>query len=464
MFELKLYNTLNNKKENFIPIDPDHVRMYTCGPTVYNYAHIGNARPAVVSDLLVRLLKNLYPKVTYVSNITDIDDKIINAANETGQSIKDITEKFEGIYNEDMSALSVNRPDMQPRATDYISDMIDLVKKMIERGCAYEADRHVLYDVSSYPAYGALSGRDIEDQIAGSRVEVASFKKNAGDFVLWKPSTDSQPGWDSPWGFGRPGWHLECSTMSEKNLELPFDIHGGGLDLIFPHHENEIAQSCGAYGEDNNPQSFAKYWIHNGLLDFDGEKMSKSLGNILYVHDLVKEYPGEVLRLSLLSTHYRQPLNWNPSIIDQSKNILDRLYRVLNSSKVSILESADPSSKAVEALCDDLNTSMALAEINNLANQLSKADNEKDQIKLKSKLMASANLLGILQQNPDEWLGYSKVDDSIDQEKIQEFIDKRNMARTNRDFELADQIRSQLNEMNVEIEDTPDGTIWKIKK
>jgi len=464
MFELKLYNTLNNKKENFIPIDPDHVRMYTCGPTVYNYAHIGNARPAVVSDLLVRLLKNLYPKVTYVSNITDIDDKIINAANETGQSIKDITEKFEGIYNEDMSALSVNRPDMQPRATDYISDMIDLVKKMIERGCAYEADRHVLYDVSSYPAYGALSGRDIEDQIAGSRVEVASFKKNAGDFVLWKPSTDSQPGWDSPWGFGRPGWHLECSTMSEKNLELPFDIHGGGLDLIFPHHENEIAQSCGAYGEDNNPQSFAKYWIHNGLLDFDGEKMSKSLGNILYVHDLVKEYPGEVLRLSLLSTHYRQPLNWNPSIIDQSKNILDRLYRVLNSSKVSILESADPSSKAVEALCDDLNTSMALAEINNLANQLSKADNEKDQIKLKSKLMASANLLGILQQNPDEWLGYSKVDGSIDQEKIQELIDKRNMARTNRDFELADQIRSQLNEMNVEIEDTPDGTIWKIKK
>ena len=464
MFELKLYNTLNNKKEKFVPVNSDHIRMYTCGPTVYNYAHIGNARPAVVSDLLVRLLRILYPKVTYVSNITDIDDKIINAANETGQSIKDITKKFEAIYNDDMSALLVNPPDIQPRATDYISDMITLVKKMIEKGCAYEADGHVLYDVSSYPSYGALSGRDLEDQIAGSRVEVASFKKNAGDFVLWKPSTDEQPGWNSPWGFGRPGWHLECSTMSEKNLELPFDIHGGGLDLIFPHHENEIAQSCGAYGVDNDPQFFAKYWIHNGFLDFDGEKMSKSLGNILYVHDLIREYPGEVLRLALLSTHYRQPLNWNPSIIEQCRNILDRLYRVLNSSKVSVKDNVPPSSKVIESLCDDLNTSMALAEINNLANQLSKTDSEKDEVDLKSRLMSSANLLGILQQNPEEWLGYSKVDNSVDQNKIQELIDKRNIARSSKDFKLADQIRSQLNEMNIEIEDTPDGTIWKIKK
>ena len=464
MFELKLYNTLNNKKEKFVPVNSDHIRMYTCGPTVYNYAHIGNARPAVVSDLLVRLLRILYPKVTYVSNITDIDDKIINAANETGQPIKDITKKFEAIYNDDMSALLVNPPDIQPRATDYISDMITLVKKMIEKGCAYEADGHVLYDVSSYPSYGALSGRDLEDQIAGSRVEVASFKKNAGDFVLWKPSTDEQPGWNSPWGFGRPGWHLECSTMSEKNLELPFDIHGGGLDLIFPHHENEIAQSCGAYGVDNDPQFFAKYWIHNGFLDFDGEKMSKSLGNILYVHDLIREYPGEVLRLALLSTHYRQPLNWNPSIIEQCRNILDRLYRVLNSSKVSVKDNAPPSSKVIESLCDDLNTSMALAEINNLANQLSKADSEKDEIDLKSRLMSSANLLGILQQNPEEWLGYSKVDNSVDQNKIQELIDKRNIARSSKDFKLADQIRSQLNEMNIEIEDTPNGTIWKSKK
>ena len=463
MFQLKIFNTLNNKKEDFIPSDPNHIRMYTCGPTVYNYAHIGNARPAVVSDLLVRLLKQIYPKVTYVSNITDIDDKIINAANEINKPIKEITEKFEAIYNEDMSALFVNRPDIQPRATDYILDMIDLVKKMIERGCAYEAEGHVLYDVSAYSSYGALSGRDIDEQIAGSRVEVASFKKNPGDFVLWKPSNQDQPGWDSPWGFGRPGWHLECSTMSEKNLGLPFDIHGGGLDLIFPHHENEIAQSCGAYGHGNNPQFFAKYWIHNGLLDFDGEKMSKSLGNILYVHNLVKEYPGEVLRLALLSTHYRQPLNWNSSIIEQCHTVLDRLYRVLNSSDVSVEDTA-PLSKVVEALCDDLNTSVALAEINNLSNQLSKAENEEDQIKIKSKLIASANLLGILQQNPSDWLGYGKTQKLDNKELVEELIQKRNDARKNKDFNLADQIRSELNDMNIEIEDTPNGTIWKSKK
>ena len=463
MYQLKLYNTLNNKKENFIPSDPDHIRIYTCGPTVYNYAHIGNARPAVVSDLLVRLLKQVYPKVTYVSNITDIDDKIINAANETGQPIKKITQKFEAIYNEDMGALLVNRPDIQPRATDYISDMIDLVKKMIDKGCAYEAEGHVMYDVSSYPSYGALSGRDIEDQIAGSRVEVASFKRNPGDFVLWKPSTENQPGWNSPWGFGRPGWHLECSTMSEKNLGLPFDIHGGGLDLIFPHHENEIAQSCGAYGHDNNPQFFAKYWIHNGLLDFDGEKMSKSLGNILYVHDLVKEYSGEVLRLALISTHYRQPLNWNTAIIEQCQNILDRLYRILHVSDCETQESL-PSSKIIEALCDDLNTSKALAEINSIANQLSKADKKDDRVALKSKLLASANLLGILQGNPAEWLGYSASGESVDEKLIQELIDKRNKARSDKDFELADNIRTELNDMNIEIEDTPDGTIWKTKK
>ena len=463
MYQLKLYNTLNNKKEDFIPSNPEHVRMYTCGPTVYNYAHIGNARPAVVSDLLVRLLKQIYPKVTYVSNITDIDDKIINAANETGQPIKEITKKFEAIYNEDMGALLVNRPDIQPRATDYISDMIDLVKKMIDKGCAYEAERHVMYDVSSYPSYGALSGRDIEDQIAGSRVEVASFKRNPGDFVLWKPSTENQPGWNSPWGFGRPGWHLECSTMSEKNLGLPFDIHGGGLDLIFPHHENEIAQSCGAYGHGNNPQFFAKYWIHNGLLDFDGEKMSKSLGNILYVHDLVKEYSGEVLRLALISTHYRQPLNWNSAIIEQCQNILDRLYRILHASECNIEDSL-PSSEIIGALCDDLNTSKALAEINSIANHLSKSDKEDDRISLKSKLLASANILGILQQDPAEWLGYSSSGESVDKKLIQELIDKRNKARSDKDFELADSIRSELNDMNIEIEDTPNGTIWKTKK
>ncbi|MAV64285.1 MAG: cysteine--tRNA ligase [Pelagibacteraceae bacterium TMED237] len=463
MFELKIFNTLTNKKEEFIPINKEHVRMYACGPTVYNFAHIGNARPAVVCDVLVRLLRTLYTKVTYVSNITDIDDKIINVANESGVPIKDITRKFEDIYNKDMASLLVNKPDFQPRATDYISDMIQLVKKIIDQNCAYEENGHVFFDVSAYPAYGALSGRDLNDQIAGSRVEVSSLKRNPGDFVLWKPSNESQPGWDSPWGYGRPGWHLECSTMSEKNLGLPFDIHGGGLDLIFPHHENEIAQTCGAYAQKNNPQYFAKYWIHNGLLDFDGEKMSKSLGNILYVHDLVKQYPGEVLRLALLSTHYRQPLNWNSEIINQCHSVLDRLYRVLNKSIVEV-KNCCPSKKVVRALCDDLNTSVALAEINNLSSQLSRVGDIEKEKEIKSKLIASSKLLGILQKNPAEWLGYKKIDKLDNKELIDELIDTRNKARKNRDFDKADQIREQLGKMNVEIEDTPDGTVWKIKK
>ena len=462
--KLNIFNTLNNQKEEFIPCDSEHIRIYTCGPTVYNYAHIGNARPAVVSDLLVRLLRHLYKKVTYVSNITDIDDKIIKAANEKNQEIEKITRKFEKIYNNDMSALMVIGPDIQPRATDFISEMINLVKKMINNGCAYEAEGHVLFDVSKYDAYGALSGRNLEDQKAGSRVEVASFKKNSGDFVLWKPSTNEQPGWNSPWGFGRPGWHLECSAMSEKTLGLPFDIHVGGIDLIFPHHENEIAQSCGAYGHNNNPQSFSKYWIHNGLLDFDGEKMSKSIGNILYVHDLIKKYDGEVLRLALLSTHYRQPLNWNSSIIQQCKNILNKIYRVLNLSEVPIDKSIKPSNSVINALCDDLNTSVALAEINSISNKLSKSENDEDKINFKSQLVASANLLGILQANPNDWLGYNQTDELIEKEKIEKLIKDRNSARENRDFSTADAIRDELKNLNIDIEDTPEGTIWKIKK
>ena len=462
--KLNIFNTLNNKKEEFIPCDSNHIRIYTCGPTVYNYAHIGNARPAVVSDLLVRLLRHLYDKVTYVSNITDIDDKIINASNELNEPIEKITRKFEKIYNDDMSALKVIGPDIQPRATDYISDMIKLVNKMISIGCAYVAEGHVLFDVSLYESYGALSGRNLEDQIAGSRVEVLSYKKNPGDFVLWKPSSKDQPGWNSPWGFGRPGWHLECSAMSEKTLGLPFDVHIGGIDLIFPHHENEIAQSCGAYGHGSNPQYFSKYWIHNGLLDFDGEKMSKSIGNILYVHDLIKKYDGEVLRLALLSTHYRQPLNWNSSLIEQCQNILNKIYRVLNSCDVPIDEKVKPSHNIVDALCDDLNTSVALAEINSLSNKLSKSENINDRIKFKSELIASANLLGVLQDNPKEWLGYNQTDKSIDKAKIEKLLKERNNARKNRDFKTADQIRETLKNMNVQIEDTPDGTKWKLKK
>ena len=463
MYQLKLHNTLTKNKSDFIPIDKKHVKMYTCGPTVYNYAHIGNARPAVISDLLVRLLRYLYPKVTYVSNITDIDDKIIKTSKETKTPIAIITEKFEKIYNEDMASLGVFPPDIQPRATEHIEDMIVLINKMIKNGYAYESEKHVLFDVTSYNAYGKLSGRDIEDQLAGSRVEVASYKKDPGDFVLWKPSYDDDPGWKSPWGFGRPGWHLECSAMSEKSLGLPFDIHGGGMDLIFPHHENEIAQSCGAHNEQNNPQIFVKYWIHNAMLNIGGKKMSKSLGNIFYIKDYLKKYSGEVLRLALLSGHYRQSLNWTDESIEQAQSMLNRLYRILK--KVEHVESKDEyiSESVIKCLCDDLNTPEALAAINKIANKLSKETDSSKISHLKGELLWSVNMLGILQESPDKWLGIGQADESTDSEEIEILIDKRKSARDSKDFSKADEIRQKLNSMGIEIEDTPNGTIWRTK-
>ncbi len=440
--------------------------MYTCGPTVYNYAHIGNARPAVVSDLLVRVLRQLYPKVTYVSNITDIDDKIINASIESGESIDTITKKYEKIYNEDMNSLGVLKPDIQPHATDFINEMIDLVQKMIANDTAYESEGHVLFNVKKYSSYGKLSGRNIEDQLAGSRVEVASYKKNAGDFVLWKPSVDNQPGWDSPWGFGRPGWHLECSTMSEQSLGLPFDIHGGGMDLIFPHHENEIAQSCGAHNEDKDPTIFSKYWLHNAMLNIDGEKMSKSLGNIFYIRDYLKKCDGEILRLALLSGHYRQSINWTSDTIEQSKNTLDKFYRILN--KVSDVEVDKKKikkcpEKVLNALCDDLNTSKALAELNEIAKKLSSSTDLNEQIQLKTDFLASAQVFGILQKSPKKWLGIGHAQDNLDGEHIENLIKERNDARLSKDFNRADEIRNKLAEMGIEIEDTPNGTIWRSK-
>jgi len=305
---LKIHNTLSGTKETFEPVDKDHVRIYACGPTVYNFAHIGNARMAVVNDLLVNVLRTQFNKVTYVSNITDIDDKIIDAAHELNEPIKNLTTKYTKIYNDDMGYLNVKLPDIQPHATDHISEMIDLIKKLIEHNYAYEKNGHVLFHVPSFSKYGVLSKRNRDEQIAGSRVEVAPFKKDPADFILWKPSPDPLPGWDSPWGFGRPGWHLECSAMSEKTLGLPFDIHSGGMDLVFPHHENEIAQTC-SLDDNHEPASFAKFWFHNGFVNVEGEKMSKSIGNIKLVHELKKQYKGEVLRLTLLSAHYRQPLN-----------------------------------------------------------------------------------------------------------------------------------------------------------
>ena len=461
MATLKIKNTLGNAKEEFIPVDSSHVRIYACGPTVYDYAHIGNARMAVVNDLLVRLLRRLYPKVTYVSNITDIDDKIIEAAQNAKAPFQELTRKFEKIYNEDMFALGVFLPDVQPRATEYIEDMIELTKKLIETKHAYEKDGHVLFHVPSFKKYGCLSKRDRDEQILGSRVEVAPYKKDPTDFVLWKPSPDPLPGWDSPWGFGRPGWHLECSAMSEKTLGLPFDIHSGGMDLTFPHHENEIAQSCGAHNKIDDPRYFAKYWFHNGFVIVDGEKMSKSIGNIKLVHDLINNYHGEVLRLTLLSAHYRQPLNWTINSINQNSAMLERLYRgvkELNKIEADSEEYGVPDN-IMEALCDDLNTPKALAELNLLVNSIStvSADEKK---KIKGKILATGKLIGILQEDPDKWLGYG-YSESLDKKTIENLIKKRNEARRNKNFTLADTIRDELKNKKIEIEDTKDGTIWR---
>ena len=460
MSVIKLHNSLGNKKEVFIPINENHIRIYACGPTVYNYAHIGNARMAVVCDLLVRFMKHSYPKVTYVSNITDIDDKIINASVETNTPIQDLTKKYEKIYNENMLELGVLKPDIQPRATEHIKEMIALITTLIIKKYAYVSEKHVLFNVELYKNYGLLSGRNKEDQIAGSRIQVANYKKNAGDFVLWKPSTDEQPGWDSPWGRGRPGWHIECSAMAEKTLDLPFDIHGGGLDLTFPHHENEIAQSCAAHNF-NNPKEYAKYWIHNGFVTMDGEKMSKSQGNIFLVNDLLKKYPGETLRLALLSSHYKQPLNWNPDIIEQAQKNLDRLYRVLKeNSHIIMEEKIINSEEVIKALSDDMNSSLAIFEINSIADQLSKCKQE-DKSMLKTKLVSSGKILGILQNCPDKWLKYGTTNNNIDSNLIEELLNKRKEARKNKNFIEADKIRIKLQEMEIEIEDTSDGTIWR---
>ena len=370
------------------------------------------------------------------------------------------------IYNEDMRSLNVLPPDIQPHATDHIEDMIELIEKNIKNKKAYVSDGHVLFNVDTYKAYGMLSGRDKNDQIAGSRVKVADYKKNPGDFVLWKPSTSNQPGWKSPWGFGRPGWHLECSAMSEKNLGLPFDIHGGGMDLIFPHHENEIAQSCGAYNENENPRKYVKYWLHNALLNMDGEKMSKSLGNILYIRDLLKDYDGEILRLALLSGHYRQPLNFTKDTLSQSKSNLNRLYRSLervDDIKVN-MENISPPDEVIAPLCNDLNTSEAFAAINEIAKKIISSTDEKEKKQLKLKLMSSCRILGILQKQSEKWLNQDKVEGNFDIGLIEKLIKNRHQSRLDRNFAEADRIRQELSDLGVDIEDTADGTIWKSKK
>ena len=452
MTQFSIYNSLGRKKEAFEPLDPSHVRLYACGPTVL-YAHIGNARMAVTFDLLVKVLRTLYPKVTYVSNITDVDDKIIMASNDTGEDITTITQKYTRIYNNDMASLGVAGPDVQPKATEYIQQMIAMIEALIAKDHAYEADAHVLFHVPSYKNYGALSGRSRDEQIAGARVEVASYKKDPADFVLWKPSKEGEPGWDSPWGYGRPGWHIECSAMSETILALPFDIHGGGADLKFPHHENEIAQSCSASGDVDDPTSFVKYWVHNGFVTVNGEKMSKSLGNITLVHDLISKHKGEVLRLTLLSGHYRQPLDWSEEKIADQKRFLDRIYKRLRQMADMEAVVSEVPEGVMEALCDDLNTPRAMAEIAALLQD----DNSPA---LKGQLLKAGEVLGLFQEDPDAWLGYAAQ--SLDAKAIETLLHQRADAKAAKDFASADAIRDELTAMGVQIEDNPQGTTWRM--
>ena len=458
---MKIFNSYTGKKEDFIPLDPNHIKIYACGPTVYNYAHIGNARMAVVFDTLVRVLRHTYPKVTYVSNITDIDDKIIDAAKELDVPIEHITQKYTDIYNKDMLKLLVKSPDIQPKATEYIPEMIELIEDLISKDHAYEKDGHVLFHVPSYENYGKLSKRNRDEQIAGSRVEVAPFKRDPADFVLWKPSSDAQPGWNSPWGFGRPGWHTECSAMSEKTLGLPFDIHGGGRDLAFPHHENEIAQSCCSSANINDPKSYVNYWMHNGFVTVHGEKMSKSLGNISLVKDLTKDNHGEVIRLSLLSSHYRQALDWNNNVVHQAKKLLDKLYKILaDIEDIQASKINDSSLEFISPLLDDLNTPGLLANLNKMIKDFRSISDE-GLPEFKSKMLLATNLMGICQENYLDW--FSHNDKNLDTHKVAKLISERLDAKKKKDFEKADKIRQKLLDMGVEIKDTESGTEWNLK-
>lgn len=455
---LKLHNTLTGTKDTFIPLDPNRVTVYVCGPTVYNYVHIGNARPVVVFDVLFRLLSRLYPKVVYARNITDIDDKIIKACAETGEPMTALTQRFTDAFAEDMAALNALTPTIVPKATDHIGEMIAMIETLIDQGHAYEAQDHVLFAVESMPDYGKLSGRDLDDMLAGARVDVADYKRHPGDFVLWKPSSADQPGWDSPWGRGRPGWHIECSAMIHQHLGDVIDIHGGGQDLIFPHHENEIAQGRCAHGTE-----YVRYWMHNGYINIDGEKMSKSLGNFRLVRDLLTHYPGEVLRFALLSSHYRSPLNFSAELLDQARNSLDGLYYALLGRGEQVV--AEPDYQLPEdhpvllALRDDLNSAEAISALHAIAARLNKAA-PAGRPALKAELLAGANLLGLLTEAPTAWFQNASDDDALASEEIDALVAARNQAKKDRDFARADAIRDQLSGAGIQLEDTREGTRW----
>ena len=456
-----LYNSLTRRKEQLETLHPDRVGMYVCGPTVYNLAHIGNARPAVIFDVLARLLHLFYSDVTYVRNITDVDDKINAASVETGEKIGVITERFTTAYHQDMAALNIAQPDAEPRVTDHIEQIVNMIESLVEREHAYLAEGHVLFDIKSFPEYGELSGRSTDDMIAGARVEIAPYKRDPMDFVLWKPSTPELPGWESPWGRGRPGWHIECSAMSESHLGETIDIHGGGRDLIFPHHENEIAQSICAHG--GSP--YCRMWVHNGFVTVEGQKMSKSLGNVLLVRDLLDEAPAEAIRLALLSTHYRAALDWTTVRLDEAKRTLVKWYRALElCSTDSLSDEAVPDSEVVSALCDDLNTSVVFARIHQLVGDLGQSSDPVEQAKLKHTIVASADVLGLLQQDPTTALAAltasSLKRNDIDAVWIEQRIEDRRLARLNKDFEQADHIRDELSAAGIRIEDSADGTTW----
>ena len=458
---LRLYSTLTRKKEEFKPGDPGRVTMYVCGPTVYSFAHIGNARPAVVFDVLYRVLRRRYENVIYARNITDVDDKINNAAREEGVDISVVNQRYTAAYHEDTGALGVLEPSVEPRVTEHMPQIIAMIETLIAKGNAYEAEAHVLFSVPDCQAYGALSRRDRDEMIAGARVDVAPYKKDPADFVLWKPSDETQPGWDSPWGQGRPGWHIECSAMAEAHLGETIDIHGGGVDLVFPHHENEIAQSTCAHGG----TIYARYWMHNGFVNVEHEKMSKSIGNVLLVRDLLGEAPGEAIRFALLSAHYRQPLDWTAEGLQEAKRTLDRLYgtlRTLGDVEAEARDEDVPDAFA-DALEDDLNTPQAIAELHRLAHAGNTAKSEADRRAAKEGLLSAGALLGILQQDPEAW--FKGAGDAggpgIDADEIECLIVKRAQARVDKDFAGADRIRDALAEKGVLIEDGPQGTVWK---
>ncbi len=455
-----LHNTLTKRKEKFSPIDEKNVRMYVCGPTVYDRAHLGNAKAAVIFDVLNRILRQVYgdEHVTYVSNITDIDDKILNKHQQTGKPISEITAETYQWYVDDMHALNVKDPDYRPRATEFVQEMIELVELLLKNGHAYEAEGHVLFSVDSMPKYGFLSGRSMKEMLAGARIEVADYKKNPADFILWKPSTADQPGWDSPWGYGRPGWHLECSAMSSKYLGNSFDIHGGGADLIFPHHENECAQSLCAHPND----TFANYWVHAGMLMVDGVKMSKSLGNFYTVNEIIEQYPAEALRLLFISTHYHQPFNFTFDGLKQSKQILDKFYNALLRVKDVPTIEIEPDERVVEALSDDINTPLAISYLHDITNNLNKASTFEDKQKYKSLLLRSADIMGLLYHDAEDWFkGNVDTGSAIDENEINRLINERLEAKKSKDWAKADAIRNQLKEQGIILEDTSQGTTWK---